>query len=278
MFTSITKLYCNGNSLTTVDLSQNTALTELKILDNNLTSLDVTHNTLLTELVCGNNPIGSIDVSQNVVLSIFQPNNNNLTSLDLSQNTALTRLICPDNSLPSLDLSQNTNLFLLSCPNNNLTSLDVSQNTSLGILACSNNDLMMLNMKNISTSTLTNFSATTNPNLTCIEVDDVADATANWTNIDATASFSLDCNYFAAMDEVDLDQSISLYPNPSSSKLTIELEDEVNSITIIDAMGNAIQANVTSSNTIDVSELANGVYVLQVETNKGIARKKFIKD
>jgi len=43
-------------------------------------------------------------------------------------------------------------------------------------------------------------------------------------------------------------------------------------------MGNAIQANLTSSNSIDVSGLSNGVYVLQVETEKGVARQKFIKD
>src|SRR5690606_38288273 len=34
----------------------------------------------------------------------------------------------------------------------------------------------------------------TNPNLSCIQVDDAAYSTANWTNIDATASFSEDCS------------------------------------------------------------------------------------
>ena len=42
------------------------------------------------------------------------------------------------------------------------------------------------------------FLADANPNLTCIEVDDVAWSTANWTvaggGIDAGVSFSTDCN------------------------------------------------------------------------------------
>ena len=39
------------------------------------------------------------------------------------------------------------------------------------------------------------FNATGNPSLTCINVDDVAYATANWTNIDAGTTFSHDCNF-----------------------------------------------------------------------------------
>ena len=37
------------------------------------------------------------------------------------------------------------------------------------------------------------FYATDNPNLTCIEVDDVNYSTANWNNIDPQTSFSTDC-------------------------------------------------------------------------------------
>jgi hypothetical protein len=40
---------------------------------------------------------------------------------------------------------------------------------------------------------MSGFDATNNPDLTCIQVDDAAYSTTNWTNIDATASFSTDC-------------------------------------------------------------------------------------
>ena len=38
-----------------------------------------------------------------------------------------------------------------------------------------------------------NFDALDNPNLSCIEVDDVNYSTTNWTNIDSWANFSTDC-------------------------------------------------------------------------------------
>ena len=37
------------------------------------------------------------------------------------------------------------------------------------------------------------FNATNNPNLTCINVDDVTYSTTNWTNIDAQHYFSTNC-------------------------------------------------------------------------------------
>ena len=40
--------------------------------------------------------------------------------------------------------------------------------------------------------------ASGNPDLDCIQVDDVAYSTANWTNIDAGTTFSTDCSTFVA--------------------------------------------------------------------------------
>jgi len=37
------------------------------------------------------------------------------------------------------------------------------------------------------------FNALNNPNLTCIQVDNVAYSNANWTSIDAQTNFSLNC-------------------------------------------------------------------------------------
>ncbi len=75
-FKSLTKLICNYNQMTTLDVSKNTALTQLRCSGNNLKTLDVSRNTALTELECGDN---------------------RLTALDVSNNTALTTLHCNDN-------------------------------------------------------------------------------------------------------------------------------------------------------------------------------------
>ena len=118
--------------------------------------------------------------------------------------TALTGLYCDSNNLSSLDVSLNTVLMLLNCSNNALISLDVSHNSQLSSLLCNSNNLSSLNVANGNNTNFINFSAVNNPTLTCIQVDNVAWSTANWTvgggNIDNTASFGLDCNPYRTVN------------------------------------------------------------------------------
>ncbi|MFK5879885.1 MAG: T9SS type A sorting domain-containing protein [Flavobacteriaceae bacterium] len=193
-FVNLPILYCNNNSLTSVDLGANIALTELYCSSNLLEDLDVTQNVLLTVLNSSSNPLNSIDISQNTALSELWCRYNNLSSLDLSQNTALTYLECRGNQLSSLDLTDNTNLEKLYCRDNQLTSLDVSLNTSLIVLNCLNNQLTSLNVKNGNNTNFTSFFATNNPNLTCVNVDNTTWSTTNWTSIDVQSYFSENCD------------------------------------------------------------------------------------
>ena len=52
---NITTLSCYYNNLTSLDVSNNTALSNLDCYGNQLTSLDMSSNTALTKLDCGNN-------------------------------------------------------------------------------------------------------------------------------------------------------------------------------------------------------------------------------
>ena len=142
----VTELYCNGNQLTTLDISQNPALTELYCSNNQLKALDVSRNTAIEKLYCTNNQLTTLDLSQNTALIRLYCYNNQLTSLDVSKNTALTRLACFNNQLTALDLSQNTALTNLDCSDNQLTALDVSKNTALTELDCFNNQLTTLDV------------------------------------------------------------------------------------------------------------------------------------
>ena len=143
-FINLTFLNCYGNQLTSLDVSNNTALTELVCSYNQLTSLDVSNNTALTELSCGSNNLTSLDLSKNTALTYLSCYGNQLTSLDLSNNVALTKLWCFDNQLTSLDLSKNTALTYLDCDNNQLTTLDLRNNfisDSICYITCSGNPL-----------------------------------------------------------------------------------------------------------------------------------------
>ena len=191
--TALTDLDCEQNILTSLDISANTALTQLYCQSNLLTSFNVSVNTNLVQVWCGDNQLTSLDVSANTALALLECSDNQLTSLDVTANTALIVLYCHSNQLTSLDVSVNTALTTLGCNSNQLDSLDVSVNTALENLGCENNNLFCLNVKNGNNSNFTDFDAIANPNLTCVEVDDVAWSTANWTIIDPQTSFSTNC-------------------------------------------------------------------------------------
>ena len=171
-----------------------TALTELKCYNNQLTSLDVSSNNALTFLHCQGNQLISLDLSNNIVLETIYCGLNQLAYLDLPNSSTLTFLDCFGNQLTSLDVYQNTALGMMGCGANQLTSLNVSNNTYLTVLYCDNNLLECLNVKNGNNEYFINLYASGNPNLTCIEVDDINYSTNNWTNIDPQTSFSTDCN------------------------------------------------------------------------------------
>jgi len=196
-FTFLNALDCSYNQLTSLDLSQNTALTFLFCWTNQLTSLDVSGATALTTLSCPYNQLTSLDVSVATALIELYCPSNQLTSLDVSGATALTSLYCSSNNITSIDLSNNTNLTTLHCFINQITTLDVSNNTNLTDLRCSYNALTTLNVSNGNNVNMI-LLANGNNNLLCIEVDDVSWSTSNWTvagtNIDAWMSFSTDCS------------------------------------------------------------------------------------
>jgi hypothetical protein len=176
-FISLASLDCSGNQLTSLDVTQNTALTYLKCSNNQLTTLDVTQNTALTYLFSNHNQFRSLDVTQNTALISLRCYSNRLTSIDVTPNTALTYLYCNNNQLTSLDVTQNTALTYLACSNNPLTSIDVTQNTALTILYGNNNQLTSIDVtKNRQLETLfcsgneiTNLDLSKNIQLTALE-------------------------------------------------------------------------------------------------------------
>jgi Leucine-rich repeat (LRR) protein len=195
--TSLTTLYCKGNQLTSLDISNNTLLTNLRCHENSITSLDVTTAPDLQYLFCYDNQISSLDLSQNPLLEELVVANNNLTSLDITSNTLLEELQIDQNQIASIDLSQNTALLRIFCRNTALTNLDCSNSPSLNWIVVNDNDLESLDVSNGNNTNVGFFWAHNNPNLTCIQVDDVAFSTSNWTsssfNFDAASSFSLNC-------------------------------------------------------------------------------------
>ena len=210
--------------------------------------------TALDNLLCWNNNLTTIDLSQNLALQGLKINGNQLTSLDVSNNTALISLKCYNNLISTLDLSNNPNLDEVRCENNQLTELDV-QNGNNGII--------------------TNFIASSNSNLNCINVDNKTFSETNWTNIDAHTSFSENCSANLSTSEFNLNTSITLYPNPVKDRLNVSSEKPIDSIIVYNTLG-VIVAKTATTNQIELSHLKSGIYLVKIETNNQHIVKKII--
>lgn len=171
-FTNLTVLNARSNSLTTVNLSQNTALTELRINNNyNLVNLDVSSlsnlqtlfanslsspanftfssNANLLTLVLNNNGLSSINLNLFPNLVGLKVDGNSLTSLDLTSSPSLVTLNCSANSLTALNTSSNPLLQSVLCQNNSITVLDLSSNPLIQSLSCHDNSITALSVSNL---------------------------------------------------------------------------------------------------------------------------------
>lgn len=72
---------------------------------------------------------------------------------------------------------------------------------------------------------------------------------------------------------------ISVYPNPTYHLLTVEsMQYNIQSIVVYNLQGNIQkQVNQLNGTTIDVSDLAVGLYMLQIKTDQGVFAQKFVK-
>ena len=215
--TKLQYLTVSKNNLQSIDISNLTDLTNFVCTGNQLTSLDVSKNLELTYLLCNENQIGSLDVSNNIKLETFVCSYNSLTSLIMaSVSSVLTDFACNNNSIESIDVTGYPNLKVLTCSSNNLTEIDLSNNLKLtsawigynsGIteIDISNQHLLTsfhaggsVNVANINANNGNNHNMTTfyllgsNPDV-IVCVDDVTYATANFTNVDTTATFTEQC-------------------------------------------------------------------------------------
>ena len=280
--TQLSALYCSDNSLATLDVSNNGQLEYLNCYNNKLTQLDLKNNTKLTFLNCGRNTLASLDLSKNTQLSILYCNDNKLTSLSIDHNILLKSFGCNNNLLSSLDVSKNTQLDILYCYTNRLTKLDVSKNTQLKRLYCHTNNFTTAALDDIYCSLPDRKGQTEGqiqPLFNASSADKSKVLATNGNN--ATAKgwkiqyFDNDseitgftgthqCGGGTGIDEAKDLPSLAIYPNPVKDVLNIASDKPVHSIRIYNVYGTEV-AHATDTNSIDVSHLPAGVYMVRAD-------------
>lgn len=146
--TALTNLICDFNLITSLDVTKNTALRQLNLQFNKVADLDLSKNSSLTSLRCEFNQLTSLDLSNNPEMLVLTCHSNQLTNLDVSNNPKMTSIDCGDNKLTSLDVTNKPDLRRLDCDSNPITSLNLSDNLSLATLVCFENQLSDLDVSN----------------------------------------------------------------------------------------------------------------------------------
>lgn len=276
--TGLVSIMATTNRIQTIDVTNINGLNYLWVNENQLTSLDVTKNSELRILSCGSNKLEELDVSQNQKLSTLACSaNENLSVLNVSNNPKLGALSCSGSNLSELDLSSNPELRLLYCNNNKIMRLDLSANPILKEVYCSNNDLHSLLLNNGNTENMQQVKGYNNPNLSCVQVDNVA-AVENKTgwDFDSTVQFSEHCAT-ASMDDVHYSKSVLIYPNPAFDLVKIfVVNNNFKECSIYNVLGEHI---FTSKNAlISLSNMATGVYFLRIKSlDNKTATKRIVK-
>ncbi|WP_452227020.1 DUF7619 domain-containing protein [Lacinutrix cladophorae] len=236
-------------------------------------------NTLLSLNAGFSNISDLTGIEDFIALESLTCSNNNLISLDVTNNTALKTLLCNNNQLTTIDLSQNPLLEFLSLNDNMFEHLDFSGHPLVYRLNVSSNNLQSLNVKNGNNINFVQYASFNNPSLTCIEVDDATWSTTNWSFKDAASTYVNNQTECATLSNTAFEQvGFNVFPNPVNDMLTVSVLTEA-SYSLITVNGQVIKNGQLQKgeNTLNTSNLSNGLYFLQVRTKEGVSSKKIIK-
>jgi len=74
-------------------------------------------------------------------------------------------------------------------------------------------------------------------------------------------------------------EGFKMYPNPNHSNRLFFNNTDVINITIINVLGKQVKSSKIASNeSLDISELSNGIYLVKITSNKQLITKKLIKN
>lgn len=76
----------------------------------------------------------------------------------------------------------------------------------------------------------------------------------------------------------ELDKSVSVSPNPTTSIININADFNIKSVEIYDFQGRVLETILGNTKTLDISSKQNGVYFLKISTDKGSKVEKIIKE
>ncbi len=90
------------------------------------------------------------------------------------------------------------------------------------------------------------------------------------------------CNRTAIAENALNTEGVSVYPNPTDNSLYVSFDKEINNfkILIINSLGQVIKTKKGFGNIleIDISDIKRGLYLFQIQSEKGTVTKKIVKN
>ncbi len=90
-----------------------------------------------------------------------------------------------------------------------------------------------------------------------------------------SSNVSTNCSGTVGINDIQLN-NINIYPNPTKGELVINTNEAINTISISNMIGAEVYTTKTPTKTIDLSMYKNGIYFLNIHTDKGIYIEKIV--
>lgn len=117
-------------------------------------------------------------------------------------------------------------------------------------------------------------------------VYDIPNGSCGWTDYSWTKTFKSCLNKLEPVpsDPIELKNVTLVYPNPAKDVVNVKLanDEKIISVSILDYSNTAQKTEsykrLASEQSLEVANLKKGIYVLEIVTNKGVKREKFVKE
>ncbi|MXO34010.1 T9SS type A sorting domain-containing protein [Apibacter sp. B3889] len=298
---NLTDLYCYSNQVTTLDVTKNVNLITLHCNLNQLTTLDVSKNVNLTTLNCYSNQLTTLDVSKNV----------NLLYLYFSDNKIAQLLVPKVHKISELS-GINNNLKLSTLKGNFLTIKSLTLNPQATLQGGAKGIFELIDLSSEYAidgkyTTYTWYDKTTQQEvgtyalkgkfyagpenagktLICKMKNElipslVVEYEVTIKNTVSFASRNINENipegFVRVGPQKNETESIQLTPNPVIDILKISTAAKVTSASVYNYAGKEVKRYPkVINNELDLQDLPAGIYIVNIDTEKGRLSKKIIK-
>jgi len=157
-------------------------------------------------------------------------------------------------------------------------SLHIKNNFSLSSLS---------GLDNVEPDSIDWISINNNPSLSQCAIQSICDYLADTNAIVSIENNAPGCNSeeeveqacLAAEEELTFNSNMLIHPNPATNKIFITIKEEtiINQITIYNQWGQKVLQTENTNNSIDISCLKKGLFVVEVEIDGVYFREKLIK-